>query len=88
MKAAIIAGCVVLSVLSAPGAHASEYYLALCGRKLVYVLGHHGYSFSQIVDGNERELPSRLFRWDASDLYFRGHKCQLTELSNPPEIRK
>jgi hypothetical protein len=25
MKAAIIAGCVVLSVLSAPGAHAQDY---------------------------------------------------------------
>jgi hypothetical protein len=66
-------------------AHASEYYLAQCGSKLVYVLGHHGYTFSQIdVDGNlMRELPIRLFRFTGIALYFRGHKCQLESLASP-----
>ena len=70
----------IAALLLATGtALATEEYRAQCDCKLIHLLGHHGYTFEQVdVDGNHvRDLPSRLFRFNGTALYFRGHKCQL-----------
>src|SRR5262249_53009879 len=71
------AGCVVLSVLSASAAHATENYFVQCGdARLINVYGHHGYTFTLRIGEREQELPSRVFRFDNhGGLYFRGRKC-------------
>jgi hypothetical protein len=77
-------------VLSASAA-ANEDWLALCGKRLIHVWGHHGYTFSLVPEGASgppnandegplpplKQLPGRLFWFDDSDnLYFRGRKCK------------
>jgi hypothetical protein len=45
----ILAGTALL-VLSASAA-ANEDWLALCGKRLIHVWGHHGYTFSLVPEG-------------------------------------
>jgi hypothetical protein len=80
MKKLFLTSVTVL-LLATGTAHASSFWVTVCGNKLVSILGHHGYSFEQIIDDERRELPAQLFNWTKSGLYFRGRKCQpLTQL--------
>jgi hypothetical protein len=69
----------VAALLLATGiAHASEYHAIQCGKKRIYVLGHHGYSFYEIKEDkrNDQALPDRWFSQTANgDWYFRGKLC-------------
>jgi hypothetical protein len=73
MRAAAIAAA---ALLLAGTAHATSYQITVCGNKLVYIHGHHGYTYYQWIGDEERELPARFFNWSKSGLYFRGRKCQ------------
>jgi hypothetical protein len=75
MKKVLLTG--IAAVFLATGtAQATENYFVQCGHKLVNVYGHHGYTFTEIIKGQERrELSSRMFRFDGGDLYFHGRKC-------------
>jgi hypothetical protein len=90
MKKLLLAGVAAPSVLSASAAYANEDWLARCGKHLIHVWGHHGYTFSIMPKGAslpnandegplvpQKLLPRRLFWFDDSDnLYFRGRKCK------------
>jgi hypothetical protein len=59
-------------------AHASEYHLIQCGKKRIYILGHHGFSFYEIKGDkrNDQALLDRGFRQsDNGDWYFHGKLC-------------
>jgi len=76
MKKLLLTGIAAL-LLATGTAHANENFYVQCGRKVVNVFGHHGFSFSEVVNGKEgRELPVRAFRLDRDhNVYFRGRKC-------------
>jgi hypothetical protein len=78
MKKALLTSIAVLSVLSAPGAHATESYVARCGGLLVHIFGRNGYSFSRYskpVDGPD--LPNQSFHMRKDGTWmFRRHKCK------------
>jgi len=63
--------------LATGAAYATERYYVQCGSRIVYVFGHQGYTFTEIINGKEgRKLSARPFRFDGdSVLHFRGHKC-------------
>ena len=51
---------VVAALFLATGtAHASEYHAIQCGKKRIYVLGHHGFSYYEIKGDkiNDQALP-------------------------------
>jgi hypothetical protein len=75
MKKTLLTGITML-FLATGAAHASSFHITICGNTLVYILGHHGYTFEQIIDNERRELSERLFKWTKSGLYLRGRKCQ------------
>ena len=83
MKKTLLTGVAALFLATGP-AHATENYYVRCGRKLVNVLGHHGYSFTEIIsDDKEVELPARAFRFGRNGaVYFRGRKCRCLSSDN------
>jgi hypothetical protein len=58
-------------------AHASSYHAVQCGKKRIYVLGHHGFSFYEIKGHkrNDQALPDRWFRQTDGNWYFHGKLC-------------
>src|SRR5262245_60627004 len=79
--------CVAALLLATGTAHATSFYITVCGDTLVYILGHHDYSYYQIINNEQRELPSKFFTERGSRLYFRGRKCQpLTMLKDAPQL--
>jgi hypothetical protein len=67
MKTLLLAGVAAL-FLATGTAHASEYHAIQCGKKRIYVLGHHGFSFYEIKGDkrNDQALPDRWFRQTAN----------------------
>jgi hypothetical protein len=85
MKKLLLTGIAAL-LLATGTAHATSFEITVCGNKLVYIHGHHGYTYYQWIGDKERELPSKLFR-RGNRLYFRGRKCQpVIGLSAPPAL--
>jgi len=76
MKKLFLTGIATL-FLATGAAYATERYYVQCGSRIVYVFGHQGYTFTEIINGKEgRKLSARPFRFDGdSVLHFRGHKC-------------
>src|SRR5262245_30860706 len=86
----------IAALFLATGAGANEDWLALCGKRLIHVWGHHGFEFSLLPEGaglpnandegpqpKGRRLSRRLFWFDASNnLYLRGRKCKRVEDTN------
>jgi hypothetical protein len=77
MKRILLAGVAAL-FLATGTAHASDYYAIQCGKKRIFVLGHHGYSFTDVVA--DKELPSRHFQAvngqsDRISWRYRGRRC-------------
>jgi hypothetical protein len=73
--------CIAALLLATGAAHPSEYHAIQCGKKRIYVLGHHGFSYYEIKGDkiNDQALPDRWFRQtvnkDNKDWYFHGRLC-------------
>ena len=86
MKKTLLTGIAVL-LLATGTAHATSFSITVFGNTLVYIHGHHGYTYYQVIDNETRELPSKLFTGRGDRLYFRGRKCQpLTMLKDAPQL--
>ena len=77
MKKLLLTGIAVL-FLATGTAQATENYFLQCGPRLVNVYGHHGFTYSEIIKGEPRELSSHtshMFRAKGDSWYFYGRKC-------------